>query len=315
VRALLDGDLAAAAAQLEVEPKLVESIGPERLANPYHRIAAIRALYYLGRADDSLLAQFAGGRRAGFALRAFVRALLGRCDEALALRAQFSGIERAEDATALFHLTFLLEVSIHCRDTATAEVLFTRMAPLASGLDGAGLVSYGRLLGEAATLLGRPAEARDAYRQAQAVCEKVRFRPELALVRLDLAELLLTNFSSEYAEAVDHLQAATAEFEAMFMHPSLNRALGLRSRAALDRLARSATRAETMLPESPEPLTDREREVATLLAQGMSNREIAATLVISESTAEVHVKHILNKLGLRSRSQVAAWAAQRDLRG
>ncbi|HEY1296434.1 MAG TPA: LuxR C-terminal-related transcriptional regulator, partial [Chloroflexota bacterium] len=65
--------------------------------------------------------------------------------------------------------------------------------------------------------------------------------------------------------------------------------------------------------ESLEPLTEREREVATLLAKGMSNREIAATLVISESTAEVHVKHILSKLGLRSRSQVAAWAAQRDL--
>jgi non-specific serine/threonine protein kinase len=48
-----------------------------------------------------------------------------------------------------------------------------------------------------------------------------------------------------------------------------------------------------------------------LLAQGHSNRQIAATLVISESTAEVHVKHILSKLGLRSRAQVAAWSAQR----
>jgi DNA-binding NarL/FixJ family response regulator len=75
------------------------------------------------------------------------------------------------------------------------------------------------------------------------------------------------------------------------------------------------SRPDTMLPEPPEPVTEREREVATLLAQGMSNWEIAARLVISESTAEVHVKHILNKLGLRSRSQVAATPAQRDLRG
>jgi DNA-binding CsgD family transcriptional regulator len=247
------------------------------------------------------------------ALRAFVRALLGHCDEALALRAQFSGIERPEDATALVFLTFLFEVSVHCRDTATAEALITRMGPLASGLDGGCLVSYGRLIGEAATLLGRPAQARDAYQQALAVCQKVRFRPELALVRLDLAELLMSEYPSEPAQAVNHLQMATAEFEAMHMQPSLSRALELSKHVAPDEHAPSATGPEPTLPESSEPLTERELEVATLLARGMSNREIAATLVISESTAEVHVKHILNKLGLRSRSQVAAWASQRDL--
>jgi non-specific serine/threonine protein kinase len=46
-----------------------------------------------------------------------------------------------------------------------------------------------------------------------------------------------------------------------------------------------------------------------LIATGLTNREIAARLVISEGTAEVHVKHILRKLGFTSRSQVAAWAA------
>jgi len=54
-------------------------------------------------------------------------------------------------------------------------------------------------------------------------------------------------------------------------------------------------------------LTAREREVADLLARGMRNREIAAVLVISPETAAVHVKHILGKLGFKSRSQVAAW--------
>ena len=46
------------------------------------------------------------------------------------------------------------------------------------------------------------------------------------------------------------------------------------------------------------------------MADGLSNREIGEQLVISEGTVEVHVKHILSKLGLRSRSQVAAWAAE-----
>jgi DNA-binding CsgD family transcriptional regulator len=312
VRALMDGDLETAALHVEVDSKFVESIGLQR-TTPYNRFVGIRALYYLGRANDSLLTEFPGERRTWVAFRAIVRALLGRCDEALALRARFAGIERPDDATSLVLLTFLLEVSIHCRDTPTAEALLNRMAPLAHRLDGASLVSCGRLLGNAALLLGRPVQAREAYEQALAVCEKVRFRPELALVRLDLAELILSSYPSEHARAVDHLRIATAEFEAMHMRPSLERAVEISGRAATALESRSATRTDTTLPESLEPLTEREREVATLLAKGMSNREIAATLVISESTAEVHVKHILSKLGLRSRSQVAAWAAQRDL--
>jgi non-specific serine/threonine protein kinase len=63
-------------------------------------------------------------------------------------------------------------------------------------------------------------------------------------------------------------------------------------------------------PTTAPVLTSREQEVARLLAAGRSNRDIADTLVITEATVEVHVKHILSKLGLRSRSQVAPWAAE-----
>ena len=59
-------------------------------------------------------------------------------------------------------------------------------------------------------------------------------------------------------------------------------------------------------------LTRRETEVAQLLAEGMTNREIAKRLVISQRTAEGHVEHVLGKLGFRSRAQVAAWFARRD---
>ena len=54
-------------------------------------------------------------------------------------------------------------------------------------------------------------------------------------------------------------------------------------------------------------LTEREREVAALIGQGLSNKQIAARLVISSRTAESHVRHILNKLGLDSRVQIATW--------
>ncbi|GAB3761027.1 non-specific serine/threonine protein kinase [Nocardioides ginsengisegetis] len=66
--------------------------------------------------------------------------------------------------------------------------------------------------------------------------------------------------------------------------------------------------------QSESPLTPREREVAGLVAQGASNRDIAARLVISERTAETHVDHILRKLGFNRRTQVAAWVTEGGIR-
>jgi non-specific serine/threonine protein kinase len=60
-------------------------------------------------------------------------------------------------------------------------------------------------------------------------------------------------------------------------------------------------------------LTERELEVSRLIAKGLSNRGIAAELVISELTAETHVRNILRKLQLSARTQIAAWAAQQGL--
>ena len=60
-------------------------------------------------------------------------------------------------------------------------------------------------------------------------------------------------------------------------------------------------------------LTPREREVAMLVARGFTNRQIAATLVISERTADVHVSNILNKLELTSRALLAAWVVRHGL--
>jgi len=57
-------------------------------------------------------------------------------------------------------------------------------------------------------------------------------------------------------------------------------------------------------------LTPRQREVAALVAQGLSNREIAERLVITERSAESHVERIRIRLGFRSRAQVAAWVAR-----
>jgi DNA-binding NarL/FixJ family response regulator len=63
----------------------------------------------------------------------------------------------------------------------------------------------------------------------------------------------------------------------------------------------------------PCSLTRREMQVAELIANGLTNRQIAAELEISERTADTHVQNILNRLGVVSRAQVAAWVASRDV--
>ncbi len=65
---------------------------------------------------------------------------------------------------------------------------------------------------------------------------------------------------------------------------------------------------------APGGLTRRQREIAGLLAEGLTNKEIAARLVISQRTAETHVDHILSKLGMTSRAQVARWIAEQEAR-
>jgi tetratricopeptide (TPR) repeat protein len=86
-----------------------------------------------------------------------------------------------------------------------------------------------RHLGAAAALLGRPEDARRHYDEALKVAAEMRFRPELALARLQLAELLLEHYPEEKAEALEHLGFAIKEFREMKMQPSLERALKHRS--------------------------------------------------------------------------------------
>jgi DNA-binding NarL/FixJ family response regulator len=99
----------------------------------------------------------------------------------------------------------------------------------------------------------------------------------------------------------------------------LDRARGLASTALRDAerygMKPIARRAGTLLRELPrrrvrsERLTPRELEVARLVAEGLTNRQVAVRLGITERTAETHVDHILTKLGFAGRAQIAAWVA------
>lgn len=70
--------------------------------------------------------------------------------------------------------------------------------------------------------------------------------------------------------------------------------------------------AEGLVRRSDDGLTEREREIIALVAQGKTNKEIAADLIISEKTARNHVSRILEKLDLTNRSQAAAWFVKRE---
>jgi DNA-binding NarL/FixJ family response regulator len=67
------------------------------------------------------------------------------------------------------------------------------------------------------------------------------------------------------------------------------------------------------LPPTAEPLTEREMEVLTLVAHGLSNEEISAQLTISDRTVGTHVSNILSKLHLANRTQAALYALREGL--
>ncbi len=107
-----------------------------------------------------------------------------------------------------------------------------------------------------------------------------------------------------------------AEGRAMSAHEAVRFAIGPGEPPGDAVIRAIPAQAPAPAPDSPgappSALTAREREIAALIARGMSNRGIADELVISPATAARHVANIFTKLGFSSRAQLAAWAAQRE---
>jgi DNA-binding CsgD family transcriptional regulator len=237
---------------------------------------------------------------------ALARSLL---EEALALDRQ-RGDERAV-AVVLGGGGSLGHWAWACGDFAGAEAAYAEhleiFARVAGPSEAAGCVRH---LARVALGLGQPWRAARLLGAADAAYEATRTRPlprvwptydvECAAVRARLN-----------AEA---FAAAWEEGRAMSWEQALDYALrradpfGDESPAA----DLSAT-APAAAARPPSALTPREREVAILVGRGYSNRRIAEELVIAEKTAEVHARNVREKLGLSSRAQIAAWAAQHGL--
>jgi DNA-binding CsgD family transcriptional regulator len=120
---------------------------------------------------------------------------------------------------------------------------------------------------------------------------------ESTWAKLDLAQCLMR--ANRYADAAAQLAEVRAIAERLGSLP-------LHARA--EELARAA-RGRGTEDEPWRPLTVREFEVARLIADGMTNAEIAEALDIAPKTASSHVEHILAKLGVTRRAEIAAWTA------
>jgi DNA-binding CsgD family transcriptional regulator len=225
-----------------------------------------------------------------------------------------------EDESRLWKLAICLETAVLLEEHDTASVLVRRLAPVAGCVADFTLATVARLLGDAALLAGDSAEARGQFERALEVASRLSFRSEIATAHLRLAQVKLAAPSAHVrAEALHHLDSAIPEFQALHMLPMLQRALALRATADpagpphRSKEHRAPVPTESGNRRAAGLLTAREREVASLLASGMSNSDIAEALVITQSTAEVHVKRILSKLGLKSRWQAAVWATDHGL--
>ncbi|HTE87114.1 MAG TPA: hypothetical protein VK821_20575 [Dehalococcoidia bacterium] len=223
--AFLDGRFDDALLLYEEVSALGEQLGVR--LEPLSRFQAARRLIYTGDAALALQSLPSSNNRPILAHRAVCLAHLDRHDEALAIRERFGDVGSEEDESGLHVLTCLLEAAVLGRDRETAEALVRRLDGMAtSALEIATLVCIARLLGGAADLLGDAAAARGYYEQALEVAGKIRFRPEIALTHLQLAELQLRGaVQAERGEALGHLDFAITEFREMKMQPSLERAL------------------------------------------------------------------------------------------
>ncbi len=167
--------------------------------------------------------------------------------------------------------------------------------------------------GEALAVLRRDDEAEAALLAARKAAEALGLRPILWRIHVALGDLY--HARARRVEAESAFAAARTIIEEL--------AAAIPDPALRDNLLR---RAFEMIPPAPQVtplraakkefggLTAREREVAALIAQGKSNREIAEALVVGERTVEAHVGNILSKLGFTSRAQIAVWAVEKGLK-
>jgi DNA-binding NarL/FixJ family response regulator len=252
-----------------------------------------------GRADEAArLLERAGGRRA---LLGRARLALDRGDAVRAAELAKRVLRDTADERALDRAP-ALDVLAHAQVTRGE---LDAAAPTIAALRGlAGEVGTAAYRATVDLVEGKLAAARADHERARTLLEdavdgfeRSSMSFEAGRARMELATLLATtgrtaDATAELERTRDRLAALGADAESA------------RARRLLDAYARGRGVA---------PLTRREREVLALVADGLTNRQIAERLVVSEHTVHRHVTNILRKLDLPSRTAAAAYAARRGL--
>lgn len=193
-------------------------------------------------------------------------------------------LDRAESAPAIY---------------SALEPFADELAVSSSGQAGSG-GSVSRYLGQMAVLMGDWDRVETDFARALRRNLETGARGEVAETRFDWATgLLRRGLARDRERAGAMLDAAERGASELGMEP-------LRRRASASRATLKAGRS---------PLTDRELEVAALVAEGLTNKEVATRLRLSVRTAENHVLNVMNKLGLDNRAQLAAWFTRSRLTG
>jgi tetratricopeptide (TPR) repeat protein len=226
--AVMDGRLEDAMEMAKSIRARGEEAGAPTIANifasPGHR-----AQLYLGTALETIGREIPLGPMEQVVVPCLVQAFLGRREEPSGILEKNvvnrPGIGTIEDQTHVWIDTLYLEVAVLAGHRQAAELLLKRFSDIGLCSPEHYPTCIPRHLGGAATLLGKYDEARKYYQEAIKVCTEMPFRPELALSKLQLAELLLEHYPKEKKEALEHLDFAIREFREMKMQPSLERAL------------------------------------------------------------------------------------------
>jgi len=205
-----------------------EELGLRTFASVGAGAMSLRPLLLLRKADDAIQPWIQAAP--GSAIGALCLAYLRQYAEVVEILEQHvlarPNIGTDEDETPASGDIMCLEAAVLVGHREAAELLLQRFAGTSARTPGGLYVTcFSRHLGAAAALLARYEEARNHYQEAIRVCTEMRFRPELALTRLQLAELLLEHYPDEKKEALEHLDFAINEFREMKMQPSLERAL------------------------------------------------------------------------------------------
>ena len=226
----------------------------------------------------------------------------------------YNGLGRYEEATsaarhatsdALNHWIFmwmlpeLVEAAARSGNHELAREALDRLARTtqACGTDfGLGLEARCR------ALLSDGATAEALYREAIQRFSHTRLRTDLPRAHLLFGEWLRRK--QRRAEAREHLRAAHGQFRALGMEAFADR--------ARRELAATGERVRKRTVETRDELTAQERQIARLAREGLSNPEIGARLFLSPRTVEWHLRNVFNKLGIRSRRELAGALANTD---